>query len=271
MNIIMSSVISMVGLALFFASVLVVANKKLKVEEDPKVKRVEELLPGLNCAVCGFPNCQMAAQAIVKGDASATTCPVGGEEASALIGEFLGVEVGKVSKKIALVHCGADRHQRKIKAKYQGIKTCAAADILFWGGLECKFGCLGFGDCVISCPFDAIIMVGGLAKIDPLKCTGCGKCIKACPRNIIDLGPFDEKETAFVACNSQDKGAAVKKICPVGCTACNICQKLSEGVFEIKDNLAQVNYKKATQKTDWETIIKKCPMHTIQKIPNDNG
>jgi len=265
-NTFLSSIITMAGLGIFFSVVLAIANKRLKVEEDPKVQKVENVLPGLNCAVCGFPNCKALAEAMAKGEMPPATCPVGGEKAAKLIAGILGLEAKKITKTTAVVHCGADESQRKKKAEYAGIQTCAAADIMLWGGLECKFGCLGFGDCFRVCPFDAIKMVKGLPRIDIEKCTSCGECIKACPRSIIALEPFEGRELTVVACNSTDKGALVRKICSVGCIACNVCEKLSNGVFSVKDNLAKIDYKKKKQRIDWTLIVKKCPTKTIRKI-----
>ena len=125
----------MAGLGIFFSVVLAVANKRLKVEEDPKVQKVEDALPGLNCAVCGFPNCRALAEAMAKGEIPSATCPVGGEDAAKLIAGILGLEAEKITKTTAVVHCGADESQRKKKAEYVGIQTCGAANIVFWGGL----------------------------------------------------------------------------------------------------------------------------------------
>ena len=45
------------GLALFFASVLAVSYRFLRVDEDPRIVTVEELLPASNCGACGEPGC----------------------------------------------------------------------------------------------------------------------------------------------------------------------------------------------------------------------
>ena len=47
----------MTGLGLFFAAVLALAYRFLRVEEDPRLEVVEELLPGNNCGACGEPGC----------------------------------------------------------------------------------------------------------------------------------------------------------------------------------------------------------------------
>ena len=42
------------GLTFVLASLLVLANRKLHVEEDPRIDVVEEMLPHANCGACGF-------------------------------------------------------------------------------------------------------------------------------------------------------------------------------------------------------------------------
>ncbi len=58
-----TSISVMTGLGLVFASVLALAYRFLRVEEDPRLEVVEELLPGNNCGACGEPGCaRFAAQ-----------------------------------------------------------------------------------------------------------------------------------------------------------------------------------------------------------------
>lgn len=40
--------------------------------------------------------------------------------------------------------------------------------------------CVGCGDCVRSCPVQAIKMFEGKAVIDADKCVGCRHCVKTC-------------------------------------------------------------------------------------------
>jgi electron transport complex protein RnfB len=52
----------------------------------------------------------------------------------------------------------------------------------------CPVGCIGCTKCEKTCPFHAIAMVQGLAKIDPATCVSCGLCATLCPTaNIDDL------------------------------------------------------------------------------------
>ena len=43
-----------------------------------------------------------------------------------------------------------------------------------------KAKCVGCGDCVRSCPVQAITMVRGKAVIDAEKCIGCRLCVITC-------------------------------------------------------------------------------------------
>ena len=53
------------GLGLLFGGVLALADRFLKVEEDPRIEQVERLLPGSNCGACGQPGCRGLAERIV--------------------------------------------------------------------------------------------------------------------------------------------------------------------------------------------------------------
>ena len=49
---------------IILAIALAVADKFLKVEENPAKKDIEAMLPGANCGACGFPGCAGLAQAM---------------------------------------------------------------------------------------------------------------------------------------------------------------------------------------------------------------
>ena len=66
----------MLGLAGFFGVVLAVANRYLRVEEDPRIDVVEGLLPGTNCGACGQPGCRGFAEAVIGGEAVPGKCTV---------------------------------------------------------------------------------------------------------------------------------------------------------------------------------------------------
>lgn len=255
------SIIVMSAMGVAFGLGLAFASRIFKVEIDPKIERILSILPGANCGVCGKAGCSALAEAIAKGDASFTTCPVAGEEGYNKIAEILGVEKKAVTKKIARVRCGGGRKARD-KYAYQGVKTCAGAALLIGGQKLCRFGCLGFGDCVEACPFGAFHMgEDGIPIVDPEKCTTCGRCITACPKDIISLE--DAKETYFVKCLSQDKINVVKNACKAGCIACKICEKLSKGAFIIENNISRLDYNKVNSNTSLKLCVERCPTKCI--------
>ncbi|NOY08557.1 MAG: RnfABCDGE type electron transport complex subunit B [Spirochaetes bacterium] len=261
------AVLSMAGLGAFFAFILAILSKKLSVKDDPRVEEIKAILPGVNCGACGVASCQLFAERLLAKKVAVNGCVPGGAEVAERLAAVLGVESGETVKKVAVVHCGAGLKERKLRADYRGLKTCSAAVMVAGGELACTYGCLGYGDCDRSCPFDAIRMVDGLPQIDLVKCTGCGKCVEACPRGIISLEIWDDSyPLVTVACNSLDKGKVVRKVCPVGCIACKICEKLAPELFKIDDNLARLDTPKLKENDNWEKPLEKCPTKCIVKL-----
>ena len=64
-DLVLKSICSMSGLGFFFALVLVLANKHLKVEENPRIEKIAELLPGANCGACGWAGCRAYAEQLI--------------------------------------------------------------------------------------------------------------------------------------------------------------------------------------------------------------
>ena len=53
------------------------ADKYLKIEEDPRKDDITALLPGANCGACGYPGCSGLAEAMVEGKSTkASDCKV---------------------------------------------------------------------------------------------------------------------------------------------------------------------------------------------------
>jgi electron transport complex protein RnfB len=258
------AIISMGMLCILLVSLLAIADKKLRIEEDPRVEAVFAALPNVNCGGCGFPGCRAYAEHVVAGDAPINRCAPGGQETVAKIAVIMGVEVGSTEKQVAVVLCHGGIKEAEISATYSGLKGCRSAMLVGGGGKLCQYGCLGYGDCVAVCPFDAIyINDNQLPVVDREKCTACGNCVKACPRNLIELHPFNHR--MFVFCKSHAKGPIVKKACNVGCIGCGICVKKApvENGFRLEDNLAVINYDICPAS---EVVVEKCPMHTIQIV-----
>ena len=246
-----------------FGLLLGVAGKKFHVEVDPRVTRVRECLPGANCGGCGYPGCDGYAEAVVSGKAAADACKPGGAAAATRIGEILGVAVDADGDRgIARLICGGGATCGN-RARYSGIPTCRAATLAGGGFKSCEFGCLGLGDCVEACRFDAMTMsADGMPVIDEEKCVACGSCVKACPRGIIEIIP--RSKTVFVACRSTDSGAVTRKVCKAGCIACRLCVKAcQEGAIQVENNLARIDYTKCTS---CGACAAKCPTGAIKDL-----
>jgi len=262
-------ILTMAALGFLFALGLAIAYQKLKVQEDPKVVRISEILPQANCGACGFSGCRAYAEAVVKGEAPPNGCPVGGQEVARQVAEILGVQAGEMTKKVARIHCRGTVEAAADRGIYQGIDTCAAAQLV-GGNKVCSFGCLGFGDCVASCLFNAIHMAdNGLPVIDEAKCTACGKCVDACPRNILELLPLNQEIMVF--CRSEERGPAAKKACKNACIGCGICVRACPDAIILENNLAKII---DVHKIGPENLpgIEKCPTNSIGRISNhDQG
>lgn len=216
------AIVGVVGL--FVGVFLGIASLKFKVEVDEREVKVLEALPGNNCGGCGYPGCSGLAAAIVKGEAPVNQCPVGGENVANAIAAIMGVEAGSSQKMTAFVACQGDCDKANVEYEYSGVKDCSMASFVPNGGPKsCTYGCLGYGNCVKVCQFDAISVKNGIAVVDKDKCKACGKCIEACPRKLISFIPYDAK--VAVSCKSLDKGPVAMKKCTTACIGCSLCAK----------------------------------------------
>jgi len=178
-----------------------------------------------------------------------------------LIADIMSIELSAGHPLRPVVRCQARASDRLGRAAYSSIATCAEANVV--PGLQaCTYGCLGFEDCFVACRYDAIIMVDGLPVSDYKKCTNCGACTRDCPRNIIARVPFSNEKVYAVACNNHDPGRVMKTICKVGCIACGACVKAVAELYEVKANLAEVNYDDY-DKAEAAPAAEKCPTKVI--------
>lgn len=262
MNIVWAVLVLFV-MGVVFALLLGIAAKVFHVEVDERVPLVQECLPGANCGGCGYPGCGGLATAIVEGTAPVNGCPVGGAPCAAKIAEVMGVEVVEAEKMVAHVHCNGGCNAED-KAKYEGLKDCAAALRVAGGPKACQFACVGLGTCEDACPFDAIHVIDGVAKVDSEKCTACKKCVSSCPQHIIDIVP--DKIKTHVNCSSKAKGAEVTKVCSVGCIGCGLCEKTCKfDAIHVVNNVAVIDYEKCK---NCKMCTKVCPKNTIEPVPS---
>lgn len=268
------SAVAVLGLIALVASVILYAcSKKFAVEEDPRIGLVSEVLPQANCGGCGFPGCSGLAAALVKaadsGSLEGVSCPVGGQEVMSKVADLLGMAVAESAPKVAVVKCNGCFANRPRTVEYDGLRTCTAVNATGSGETACGFGCLGCGDCVKACAFDAISIneETGLPEVDEEKCTSCGACAKACPRNIIEIrlkGKVikEQARRVYVSCVNKDKGPVVAKACKVGCIACGKCAKVCKfEAITVENNVAYIDYNKCKA---CGLCVRECPKNAIK-------
>lgn len=259
MNQIVSAVLLVVAIGLFSGLILAIASIVMAVPKDEKAEDIRSMLPGANCGACGFSGCDGYAKSIAKGKSKPGLCTVGGTKATKAIASYLGVDAKQSEPHVSVVHClGSLDHTRK-KADYEGISSCAAAAQLSGGPESCTFGCIGFGDCIKECHYDALSIRNGIAMVNTKNCIACGKCIKVCPKHLISFIPVQKQ--AVVLCSSCEKGNIVNKICKAGCIGCMRCEKVCRyDAIHVRNFLASVNAEKCVGCGECASV---CPKHVI--------
>ncbi len=255
-----TALIALGSLTLLLAIMLVVANKKLHVYEDPRIDTVDDMLPHANCGACGFPGCRPFAEALVSGKALPGKCTVSSDDGRAAIASFLGVDLGAEEKRVARLACAGGTNVAITRARYQGIKSCQAASLVSGGGKGCFWGCLGHGDCEAVCDFDAITMNAfGLPVVDVDKCTACNDCVEVCPKDLFSLQSVSHR--LWVNCKNLEQGDEILEECEVACTACGRCAMDAPGdLIKMISNLPVVNY---SENHHTQAPIQRCPTGAI--------
>lgn len=262
------TVITLGLIALAGAVILYFVAQKFMVVEDPRIDEVQALLPAANCGGCGFAGCRNFAEALVKADTfEGLNCPVGGGTVMASAAELLGRTPPVVDPEVAVLLCNGNPENRGRTSRYDGVHDCRISHSLYHGETDCSFGCMGYGDCVSACAFDAIHIDQSsmLPVIDDSKCVACGACVKACPRNLIELRKKAKKDRKiYVACSNCDKGGPARKACRVACIGCSKCFKVCEfDAITIENNLAYIDAKKCTF---CRKCVPECPTGAIIEL-----
>lgn len=249
------------GMGLVFGLALSYASKKFEVKADERVEQIRGILPGANCGACGYSGCDQYADAVVGG-ADINLCTVGGAAAASQISGIMGVEASAGEKKVARVMCSGNWDKVLIKFDYDGIIDCRSAAAMAGGPSACIYGCVGMGSCKKVCPFGAIEVENGLARINEAKCTACGNCIAECPKGVIQLVPAKSEYT--VTCSNHEKGGVARKSCKVACIACQKCVKeCPVGAISIQNLCAVIDTAKCE---NCGQCIAVCPTGAITKF-----
>lgn len=150
------------SLAILFGAILGFASIQFKVDGNPIIEQINELLPQTQCGQCGYPGCKPYAEAISKGE-EINRCPPGGESTIQHLADLLDVEATPLEIE-------------KRMPSYAFIR---------------EDECIGCTKCIQACPVDAIL---GAAKqmhtVIQNECTGCDLCLQPCPVNCIDMMPI---------------------------------------------------------------------------------
>ena len=150
-----SAIVALVAMAVVFGSLLGFAAVAFKVEGDPIVEQIDQLLPQTQCGQCGYPGCKPYAQAIAEGD-EINKCPPGGSSSISWMATPLDGDSDNTPK-VAVIR---------------------------------EDECIGCTKCIQACPVDAIL---GAAKhmhtVIADECTGCDLCVEPCPVDCIDMVP----------------------------------------------------------------------------------
>ena len=249
------------GVGVVFAALIALTHRRFHVWEDPRIDTVAGWLPGANCGACGRPGCRAFAEALVEGTATPATCTVASPDVKAEIAGYLGVDVGRVTQRIARLLCAGGRDVAPDRVEYRGIATCRAAAAVAGGPKGCVWGCLGLGDCEVACDFHAIVMNRvGLPVVLPELCTACGDCVTACPRDLFTIMAIDQR--LIVQCTSLLEGEAAERVCRVACNACGKCVvDAAPGLIEIRNGLAVIDYTR--NELSGPEAIRRCPTGAI--------
>lgn len=161
-----TAIVILVGLAVVFGLVLGYASVRFKVEGDPLVDQVDNLLPQTQCGQCSYPGCRPYAEAIANGEALINKCPPGGESTILALADLLDVEPLELDEEAG------------VELDMPNVAVIIEKD------------CIGCTLCIQACPVDAIV---GAAKLMHTviedECTGCDLCLPPCPVDCIVMIP----------------------------------------------------------------------------------
>ena len=192
MNTLMA-VVLLVLLAALFGALLGYASIRFKVESDPIVEQIDNILPQTQCGQCGYPGCRPYAEAIANGD-EINKCPPGGEAGVKALADLLGREPKPLDDSLE--------------------ESTATVAVIR------EDECIGCTKCIQACPVDAIV---GAAKLMHTviadECTGCDLCVAPCPVDCIDMIPVNNNDLEHWQWPSpeqlNDKRPAAEQIIPV--------------------------------------------------------
>ena len=127
---IISNILILGGTALAAAIVLYIVSQKFRVEENPKIAKIEALLPGANCGACGKAGCHAFAVACAnssKEQFKELFCTAGGKEVMDKVAAELGYVAAAREPTVAVLKCNGTCQNAPDKVVYTGIKVKTAS------------------------------------------------------------------------------------------------------------------------------------------------
>lgn len=159
----LTAIVSITLLGILFGLGLGWASGKFRVEADPVVEQINDILPQTQCGQCKYPGCRPYAEAIARGEAGINQCPPGGESGIRALADLLGVEA---------IPLNPENGEQKPKA-------VAVID---------EAVCIGCTLCIQACPVDAILgATRQMHTVIESECTGCDLCLPPCPVDCIEM------------------------------------------------------------------------------------
>lgn len=167
------AILIMAVLAVLLGVVLGIAAIKYKVDEDPLVDKIDEILPQTQCGQCGYPGCKPYATALAAGEAEINLCVPGGDDGVRKLADLLGKDYIPMDGEAAV----------------EKPKSIAVID---------ETTCIGCTLCIQACPVDAILgSAKHLHSVLQSECTGCELCLAPCPVDCITMQPVAETLTSW--------------------------------------------------------------------------
>ena len=161
------AIVALSILALMFGALLGYASRRFRVEEDPIVEQIDELLPQSQCGQCGYPGCRPYADAVGNQGEMINKCAPGGEQTMLKLAALLNVDPQPID---------GDESAKSPEAKVAWIDEA---------------NCIGCTKCIQACPVDAIVgSTRAMHTVLTDLCTGCDLCVAPCPTDCIEMRPL---------------------------------------------------------------------------------
>ncbi len=210
-------VLGVIGVAA--AGLLYVVARRFSVDDDPRIDQVEGLLPGANAADAAsadavrllrrvamlrrWKDCHVRVRTGRRWGVSHRRwgCKTNHAPMCAKWRQWVAARSAAAKQDVAL---------------YDGPASCVAVAAIGSGESLCSYGCVGMGDCVGVCPFDAISINSEtkIPEVDHSLCTGCGRCAERCPRSVISIRQVRVQAAfRYVACSNASPGQLAVKAC----------------------------------------------------------